>query len=128
MSTPTQYRVSVTRSTQARTFRLTHVPAESSILSIPRACINLRCSAVLDDDTTPTTEDVASNYIKLELHLAYAHAPFEFRIMKVNKPQSLKPRTLGHGRSPTPRVCIDPPLKVLKGILWRTVSYPSIDN
>ena len=91
MSTPTQHRVSVTRSNHARTFRLTYVPAESSILSIPRACINLRCSAVLDDDTTPTTEDVASNYIKLELHLAYAHTPFEFRVVKVNKPQ--KPKT-----------------------------------
>jgi hypothetical protein len=50
-----------------------------------------RCGAVLDDDTTPMTESIASDYIKLELHLAYANTPFEFRIMKVNKPQ--KPKT-----------------------------------
>jgi len=89
--TPTQHRVSVTRSTYARTFRLPHVPAESSILSIPRVYLNLSCGAVLDDDTTPKTESIASNYIRLELHLAYAHTPFEFRMMKVNKPQ--KPKT-----------------------------------
>jgi hypothetical protein len=61
----------------SRTFRLPHVPAEYSILSIPRACINLRCGAVLDDATTPKTESIASNYIKLELHLAYAQTAFD---------------------------------------------------